>query len=273
MSSPATVIPITNKAPPSASLSLLWFFILTTVYCFVKMNTTNPTDRKIYTGVYLLLLIIGQFFLNLNLTETMCGVRQWQTALSVTCIPWFLIFGVLNLFLYLFPDWLTPFSNTFGYFFAKIMGVSDFLDTILRDKFSENAKLDGNTKVMAEALDHIYSDKSLLINEIKDADKDVDSFFQKMGGLFKPGVQNNINNVDKLKYFVNVKHAVAEYVWYMLAGALVTSITYNYVVNLSCSQSIEDMEARRKKYQNEQRANKAEKDATAKRTERKYVNS
>jgi hypothetical protein len=39
----------------------------------------------------------------------------------VTLIPWLMLFGVLHLFLMIFPGWMAPFANTFGYLVAKLM--------------------------------------------------------------------------------------------------------------------------------------------------------
>jgi hypothetical protein len=261
---------------PNPSMSMLWFFVITSIYFVIKMNIQDPTEKKVYMGVYILLLIIGQFFINLSLTTALCGKAQWQTALNVTCIPWFLIFGVLNLFLFLFPDWLSPFSNTFGYFIAKLMGLNDFMESILKPQFDTNARLDPSTRVMAEALDHIYNDKALLVNELHNPDTDVDSFFQKMKNLLDPSKVTTTNEGDlktKLKYFVNVKHAVAEYVWYLLTGALVTSVTYNYIVNLSCSRSVQDMSKRQQDYLANERKLKEVQTANDKRTQKTFVNT
>lgn len=267
---------MSSPEAPNPSLSMLWFFIITSVYFVIKMNVQDPTEKKVYLGVYILLLIIGQFFINLSLTTALCGKAQWQTAMNVTCIPWFLIFGVLNLFLYLFPDWLSPFSNTFGYFIAKLMGLNDFMDSILKPQFDTNARLDPATRVMAEALDHVYSDQGLLVNELRNPDTDVDSFFQKMRNLLDPKKVTTANEADlksKLKYFVNVKHAVAEYVWYLLSGALVTSVTYNYIVTLTCSRSVKDMTQRRQDYLVTERKLKEEQAANDKRTQKTFVNT
>ena len=48
-----------------------------------------------------------------------------------TIIPWVFIFGVINLILIIFPGWLSPFANTFGYLAMKIFGLNDLLNSIL----------------------------------------------------------------------------------------------------------------------------------------------
>ena len=248
--------PVQVNAPPNQVIPLLWFFVVTTIYFFLKVNTSDPMEKKVYIGIYLLLVIIGEYFINLSLTETMCGIKQWQTALNVTVMPWFLIFGVLNMFLVLFPDWLSPFSNTFGYGIAKLMGLGDFFESILQPEIdvTGDKSLSPETKAMAEALEHIYSDKSLLLNEIKN----VDTFWSRMQYIIKPDMYKDVKLKERLQYFVNIKNSVAEYVWFVLAGSLVNSITYNYIVTMTCSQSLNDLQLKAKNLQSLQGTSAAE---------------
>ena len=173
----------------------------------------------------------------------MCGSRQWNTALLVTLIPWVVIFGILNVVLMIFPGWLAPFSNTFGYGIARLLGVGDVLTDIFKPKLDVNE----SNKVMVEALEHIYSDKSLLINEITTSN--FEQFWTNMSSLFNTGVATDTDLKQKLFGFIRLKDIVAEYIWYLLTGGLVTSVGYNYVVNTGCSQSLKDMKRRDKNYQ------------------------
>lgn len=258
---------IPERKAPSATIGLFWFFIITTVYLLVKvnMNSFGGTENKIYMGVYALLMILGEYFINLSLTETMCGQRQWQSAMNVTFIPWILIFGVLNAFLFLFPSWLKPFSNTFGYGIVKLMGLGEVFNKILKPK--DQAGITGD---LQNVLESIYTDQSVLINEITleeiskedtqglpNADKikdGVDLFWERMrgGNLLNrfPTTEMETKTKDDLKYFMNVKRSIAEYVWYLLTGSLVTSVSYNYIVNMTCSSSLTDMQRKQAQYKN-----------------------
>ena len=40
---------------------------------------------------------------------------------------------------------------------------------------------------------------------------------------------------------LKIKDYVAEYIWYLLAGILVSSVTYNYIVNVGCNFSSAQM--------------------------------
>ena len=237
-----------SSSSSSPTTSLLWFFIITTIYFVIKYYLSDPTQSKIYFGIYIVLIIIGEYIINLSLTETMCGSQQWNTALLVTLIPWIVIFGLLNIFLMIFPGWLSPFSNTFGYGVAKLMGLGNVMDNLFK---LETEPVEKDNKVIAEALGHIYSDKSLLINEITTSN--FDNFWKIMTPLFKSDVvgQKAIDLKTQLKSYIILKDNVAEYIWYMLTGGLVTSGGYNYVVNAGCTQSLKDMKRRNKEY-NEQ---------------------
>ena len=45
-----------------------------------------------------------------------------------------------------------------------------------------------------------------------------------------------------------MKTEVAEFMWYALTGTLVTSISYNSIINSGCTQSVEEMEKRHDEY-------------------------
>ena len=232
---------------PNPSSALMWFFIVTTIFSISEYNA--PDKSTMLTGVYLLLLIVGEFFVNLSLTNAMCGEKQWGTAFNVTLVPWVVIFGLLKLMLNIFPGWKSPFSNTFGYGVALISG----LTPLVRDIFK--AQVEGGTEGTAteKALGYIYRDQSLLINEIGPEKEDFGKFWDSMKGAMKPGVYlqdaNDPNNLyNKLYNLIRLKDVTAEYIWYMLTGALVTSISYNYLVNVGCKHSAKEMINRRNAY-------------------------
>ena len=117
----------------------------------------------LYFLIYAILVFISEFFINANLTNSLCGSVQWSTVVLGTGLPWIIMFGSLIIMLRMFPGWLAPFSNTFGYGIAKLAGLSNVLNNIL----ALNPKVKGKQDtVIDEAIAHIYSDKSLLVNEI-----------------------------------------------------------------------------------------------------------
>lgn len=237
---------------PNPSNSVLWFFILTVIYAFVEYssskNMSSQSNTRLNFGIYILLVFIGEFFINLGLTTSMCGTTQWTTAMLVTVFPWGFIFGILILLLNLFPEWLSPFSNTFGYGIAIMAGLNTTLADILEPN-PKQLKTENYDESMHQALAHIYSDKSLLVNEITLTN--FEYFWDNMKGVFQKGVHENNDLKNELYSYIVLKNTVASSIWYILTGILITSISYNYIINTSCSVSASDMQKRHAEYEEE----------------------
>ena len=217
-----------------SSPSVLFFIGITAVYSAMQYFATSAGMRMAATLIYFLVVIVVQFFLNLGVANQLCGTPQYGTAALVTFIPWFFIFGLLKVVLTVFPGWLGPFSNTLGYGVASLAGLRNTLDSILAPKITSA----GSTKKATDALEHIYADPSLLINEI--TPQNFDSFWETMKGghLFRQGAEAHRGALLKL---VRLKNIVAEFLWFVLAGSLVASVSFNYMVNTTCSQSVADI--------------------------------
>ena len=282
-----------NTPTPNPLAAMIFFFIVTSIYCVISIFMSGSAMLKLTTTIcYILFVITGQYFINLNLTHAMCGVRQWKSALFITFIPWAMIFGVLHLFLYLFPGWLSPFSNTFGYLVAKLMGLPDLMKIIL-------VPMDKNTS--NDALIQVSSDTSLLINQfspenyvevpdevaakngVKRLIKNRENFDLAWSKLQESGIIKNLEPDEKDQYknetyrnklynFVQMKYVISEYVWNMLTGLFVTSISYNYILNTGCAKSPKEMKERYDKYQSDLEKKEREKELTNK-NQPKYVQS
>jgi hypothetical protein len=77
------------------------------------------------------------------------------------------------------------------------------------------------------------------------------------GNIIKPKYKSDTSSegdtmLNKLYFFVQMKFTIAEYIWNLLAGFLVTSISYNYIINTGCSQSPVVMQEKYQKYQQEE---------------------
>lgn len=251
---------------PNPNVSILFFFIITTIYFILKLVTlpedytkSTGTTNIIWLSIYILLLIAGNYFINLSTTNAMCGgTPQWGTSLIVTIVPYLLIFGVINIVLIIFPGWLTPFSNTIGYFAANLGGLTNlFNDDIITPKALQNNDSTNDSTTnnadleISKALQHIYGNQSLLINEIPrvgntedEKIKSFDNFYKTMENLKifnKLDKNDEISIKTKLYNLLMVKDIVAEYVWNLLSGFLVTSISFNYIVNVGCDYSAKQM--------------------------------
>jgi len=257
-----------NKLP-DPMMAILFFFIVTSIYCAISLFIVDSSQRFIAKICYVLFVITGEYFINLNLSESMCGLRQWHSTFFITIVPWLLIFVLLHLILVMFPGWMTPFSNTFGYLVAKLMGLPDLMKKILVEN--------GNEPEVSRALESVRTDSSLLINEMypekgeTEKINDVPSgrtvrpkFDNAWDKLVKGQIIKNIPDTkptdresktslkNKLYGFVQMKFTIAEYIWNLLTGSLVTSISYNYIINTGCAKSPQEMKRRYDKYEAEQ---------------------
>ena len=139
---------------PGSGLPLLLFSVITTIYYVIKYNldASNSMDT-VYFLMYIMILVITHFFLNLNTTRALCGSNQWETTFYVTVGPWLIIFGFLYIGLKTFPSWLMPFSNTIGYGVALLAGLSETNEKLF--KSTEKA----TSKDELGFLEKIYTDK------------------------------------------------------------------------------------------------------------------
>jgi hypothetical protein len=227
----------------NASSSLIVFLLITTVYFILKSYSRSESQTKIWTIIYILLLIVSQFYINLSLTNDICGFNQYGVAFMVTIVPWVIIFGILNIILLTFPSWLSPFGNTIGYLVCVITGINKFFLNIINDKASLNSV---KHKDIIETINHIYTDKSLLINEISLTELPIWWKNMKAANILKSSA--NEEDYNTLKSYIKLKNDISEYIWYVLTGGLVTSVSYNYIVNSGCKQSVEEMKKRHDEY-------------------------
>ena len=228
----------------NSSSSLIFFVLLTLGYSMAKYYTKSESTLKIWSIIYFLVLILVQFFINVSITNDICGFSQYSVALYTTLVPWIMIFGLLNILLLTFPGWLSPFSNTIGYGFCYITGINSFFKNILKDR---NAmQLDKSKSGFVQAIDNIYEDKSLLINSLSMSELPIWWENMKKVGLLKNNV--GAEQYAELHKYIKMKDGIAEFIWFVLTGGLVTSMSYNYIVNSGCTQSASEMKKRHDEY-------------------------
>jgi|TARA_B110000114_G_scaffold169266_1_gene193029 hypothetical protein len=154
-----------------------------------------------------------------------------MNAAYITLVPWVLIFGILNLMLLIFPGWLTPFSNTFGYGMTVMLGIKK----VIRNVFKDPGTVSGQSDKATEALNYIYGNQSLLVNEI--TMENFEQFLGSMSKLLKTGADSK--EVVVLKDLIYLKELVAQYSWFVLTGSLVISVATNSIINAGCSYNEE----------------------------------
>ncbi len=275
-SSAATGFMESTSSTPNPAAAMLYFFIVTAVYCIINIfiGGGNTMQKIIMKACYMLVVVIGEYFINLNLSYQMCRVYQWQAILFITLIPWLLIFGVMHLFLTMFPGWLSPFSNTFGYLVVKLMGLPDLMKEIVVESPSQEA---------FQAISSLVNAPSLIINQyspesmqsMPDPSDSTGTKFIKIRPKFdviwenlqKSKIlqefdgdkQKNEKYRDKFYKYVDMKYTISELIWNLLAGGLVTSVSYNYIIGIGCAKSSQQMKDRHNAYEAAQKKKIADK--------------
>ena len=252
----------------SSSVAIFYFFAVFLAYSYYKYTKNGEISPGINILIFLI-LVIGEGFINLGISTGICqGAAQPYSALVATILPWFLVLGLLKMLLIMMPGWLIPFENTFGYLFVSI--VTDLKD-VFNDILAPQYNLDPSKKVqggggagaagagaggpggegellekmqkrdIGRALEQIYSDQSILLNELNL--ENLDAFWKGFSEshLIKPGKEES---KDKIKKFILLKSIVGEFVWLILTGFLVVSISYNYLLNIGCTYTKEQQQAR-----------------------------
>ena len=214
----------------SSSVAIFFFLAVFGAYAYYKYTKNGVLSGGI-TSLFFLVLIIGEYFINLAMSKDICGFDQEKTALLATVIPWFLVLGALKSALVVFPGWLTPFSNTFGYMFVSaVTDLKDVFNTILTPQFdlapaaqkgspqkgggggSDGGLQDSadipkddikNKRDIGRALEQIYTDQSIILNELglDNLDRFWDSF--KESRLIRPSAK--VEDLEKIRKFLMMK--------------------------------------------------------------------
>jgi hypothetical protein len=236
---PATAVATASAAQVVDPATSIFVYIGLTVIYFT-MKYMMPEKATPLFVIYFILIIVSQFILNIYLAKQMCNSpSNVGTAAIATIIPWILIFGLLNLLLTMFPGWLAAFSNTIGYAVASIIGVSSlFTEKLLNVGTPPN-------KDALKVIQNILSDPSTIINTLND--ENIVNFWNKSVEvqLFKNGLKpikdvnanDNSELFSELKKYIMLKNLVSYFIWYLLTGILITSISYNYMLTVPCVQT------------------------------------
>lgn len=234
------------------------------IYKTLNVSTAGGGDQEVVTPVigsmFIAGILIGEFMISIGMIKTVCGFEQWGFGALVTFVPWILITGLIKFILMIRPGWLTPFSNTIGYFLSSaIFGLTTAFRELLKPKNLEpptglveegapgSGSQNGDAKDVAKALQQIYDDDSLLINQFTpDNVEETIRKFSSVGLMYtsteyakddtsKAAVYNKY--VEAIKKAVWFKLFVSEFIWLLMAGILTISVTFNYIVNYGCKMN------------------------------------
>ena len=255
-----------NIDTPVPGSSLVFFIFITLGFLIFTLfsiqsaksidDIEKAKDGSMLTIIYVCILIIGSYFINTTVSKALCNSQavRWNDILLATLLPWIIIFFSLFIILKLFPGWITPFSNTVGYLVINILGVETTLTAIL----NKTNDASGN---LVKAIANITHNKSNFINQIDINKKTFLIFIDDLIKaqiiiLEKPiaeagaaagaaaGADNDIRinpDIQNLYKLLVIKNVIGQITWYILAGVLVSSVSYNYIINMSCDKSLEEI--------------------------------
>jgi len=195
------------------------FIILTTIFFGFKAYKSNDVTQEpfslAWTIMYIIIIMLVEFFNNLSVASQICNGSS-QNIFSVfmyTLIPNFLILGSVITIISALPGWLSPFSNTIGYFIVSCMGLSRNFNNLLKSSKGSSAQA---------LITKICSDKSLVINEMT-PDNYID-FMRTLSNIFVKKY-DTLPEYENLYSLVVIKTLISEYIWYLLAGLLAISVS------------------------------------------------
>ena len=223
-----------------------------------KIIFKKNTFQIIIFAVYLIVLLIFQIFSSIYGFQSLAGTSDISSKIPVimlyTIVPWFVMFGSLIFLLKMYPGWKISFSNTFGYFIVKLLGIGKLMNKLLINFDEEGNSTEGNTddenfNRAIRTVRPIVNDSSLIINEITSNNfnnfwftmengkllKSEQLYFQEYNGETREGAKEN------LERFINIKENIAELFWYILAGCYIASYVQTLLNNIDVPVSQEQL--------------------------------
>lgn len=235
-----------SKDNLSPMISITYFFVISLGYLFLQIFAivrsdeleivNNVKTNKLYLISYCLLILLGSFFINFNISKSICpnNTIDIYTILLNTLFPWLFIFGSIYGILLVFDTWHRPFSNTLGYLIIKILQVEKIFLKLLNDNKSSS----GDSDELIKAIVNMETNKSIFINEL---DEDPELYREFMSQLRNAKIiaSNSDQNPNETELFklVVIKNSIGRFVWFFLAGIVISTITYNNMINSSCNET------------------------------------
>jgi len=212
-------------------------------------------------------------------SKALCSSQavRWTDILLATLLPWIIIFFSLFIILKIFPGWITPFSNTVGYLVISILGVETTLTNILNsnpgvsndlakaianithNKSNFINQIDINKKTFLSFINDLINAQIIILGKPSTAEGQTEGAEGAEGTRAVEGAEGtravegatNRSETDKailtnpdiqnLYKLLVIKNVLGQITWYILAGVLVSSVSYNYIINMSCDKSLEEI--------------------------------
>ncbi len=196
------------------------FFWLTLIFFNVKFFTGNVYTWLDYA--YLVFIFIIMCFVNQSLMSSLCNGNINGGVIAYATIPtWFIMFGLMLVALKKMPGWKAPFSNTFGYFLLVLSGY--------KSKLEKHIKPDIQVKY-----NYVYQNPLIIINEFDLSTIESAYTSETIRNIFDLDAEGVKDLLFKLVMF---KELVSEFIWFILTGVIIISVSYNIISTNGCANT------------------------------------
>ena len=205
----------------SMTICLASYFWIALIVLILKV--VAGLNGLIIDGCFFLISLIVMLIIFGSIMKDRCGTAPFGDVLSALVLPWIMMVGGIIVLIRVFPGWIQPFSNTFGYIVCLIPGINsqEKLTAILTPDKNSMSKL-------------IIEDPTLMLNQFSSS-----RFDQIVDKMVEGGVVNK-SNPQALSDFagiVRIKDSVAEFMWHFLVGCVAITTAYNNMMNTVCQKA------------------------------------
>lgn len=198
------------------------FFWITLIFFnfkfFIKNNNAN-----LWNGIYLASMIIIMWFVNQSLMSSLCNGNLNLSVIAEATIPtWIIMFGLMIAIISVYVGWKAPFANTFGYLLLSLSGYKTKLEKYIKD--------DIKTKY-----DYVYKNPLIIINEFDSSNVEEALTSESLKTIFN---LENSEAIDMIRNLVMFKELVSEFIWFILTGMIVISVSYNIITVNGCANTL-----------------------------------
>ena len=284
-------------------LNLIVFILTTVLYYLIKPSTTLDTSNDensqssnyMMLGAYFLVVIISQFFINSYIITSTCGgnvMGNLKDSALYTFIPWTLIFGVVIVILYAYPDIKSAFSDVFGYYYVATSANNIITDLLVNEEVNttlstpivepstdintnpleqpnKNINISGGSKSYnggaeptrdqlikaSDLIIKICGNMSILINQI--IPSNFNQYWTMLTPLFKEKYRNDDAALNQKKSelydLVVARDNVGEGMWYIYTGILLCSLVQFKLSSVGCKSDQQTLENNYKKFKKQEK--------------------
>ena len=214
-----------------ASVNVLLYGMVSLGYLYIIYS--NPDDKPLSNVLYLLSVLGINVYLMWLLKSTQCKTSinlGWICGGSI--LTWILLFVPMFWLLENMYVWLQPFGNTFGYLFIKLMGVTSFMDRILKDSGGESGRINKYINYIRSDPWGFFSMLTTNTDAMPDILQAKNAFAELKKDKLGPKEGSDANEKEFINY-VRMKELVAKFVFYLLTLTLMTDITAVFLMEQS----------------------------------------